>query len=94
MNYPDSNQFAQFSDILPVMIYTEEKASQKFLLLTKVEKPWIKPNTVLRQKVFKRYIMVTYIWQLFFEIGPNMNSGAPNENIVQNHLDIALLNVF
>ena len=25
---------------------------------------------------------------------PNIISGAPNENIVQNHLNIALLNVF
>ena len=24
----------------------------------------------------------------------DISSGAPNENIVQNHLDIALLNVF
>ena len=28
-----------------------------------------------------------------FELG-TIESGAPNENIVQNHLDIALLNVF
>ena len=25
---------------------------------------------------------------------PVFNSGAPNENIVENHLNIALLNVF
>ena len=28
-----------------------------------------------------------------FELG-TIESGAPNENIVQSHLDIALLNVF
>lgn len=37
------------------MIYTEEKASQKFLLLTKDKKLWITPNNVLiKQKVFKK----------------------------------------
>ena len=29
-----------------------------------------------------------------FEMNAVLESGAPNENIVQNHLNIALLNVF
>ena len=29
-----------------------------------------------------------------YESAKDINSGAPNENIVQNHLNIALLNVF
>ena len=31
---------------------------------------------------------------IFSEAGYALSPGAPNENIVQNHLNIALLNVF
>ena len=33
-------------------------------------------------------------WAILFVVRFSINTGAPNENIVQNHLNVALFNVF
>ena len=49
--------------------------------LPPVEESWMKASETSKGKVLSEIVIIVY-------------SGAPNANIVQNHLNIALLNVF
>ena len=47
-----------------------------------------------KKSVFTFHVGIKELSPLCFEKLRNEKAGAPNENIVQNHLSIALLNVF
>ena len=54
------------------------------------EKRW----TLLKKDRLRRRFAQNSFTFLQIQVWPGKKSGAPNENITQNHLNIALLNVF
>ena len=77
-------------DVSPLVFYSQCNTSEYF----KFETGTISAGTWTKTRSVRSLYSLEGHPSSPIQLRTGQNSGAPNENIVQNHLNIALLNVF